>query len=165
LKKVHLPGFTADKIVLVDKEFNLNTLNYKDQNEIIPQFRIRIPSPREVLGNVEDEVNRVGRRINNRVFENFRDTSLPGLPIINWRGCVYGRWCGAGCGGTAPPKDSVDECCMKHDKCYNEKGYFHCGCDKELLRCLDKKRDLRTNKGRYAHVIYNYFKLQSVNCR
>lgn len=72
--------------------------------------------------------------------------------------CVYGRWCGPLCGGGGPPIDDVDACCQVHDNCYGRRGYFACSCDRNLVRCLRPKRNLRTPKGRAAHAISAYFR-------
>lgn len=50
---------------------------------------------------------------------------------------VYGKWCGPGHGG-GTPVDAVDEACMRHDSCYNRRGYFDCDCDATLVRELGK---------------------------
>ena len=47
---------------------------------------------------------------------------------------IYGRWCGPGFGGSGPPIDKVDQVCCLHDKCYDDRGYFDCSCDHELLQ-------------------------------
>lgn len=52
-----------------------------------------------------------------------------GLPI-------YGNYCGPGHGDPAyrtPPVDAVDAVCMDHDRCYDARGYFNCGCDYALI--------------------------------
>lgn len=52
-----------------------------------------------------------------------------GLPI-------YGNYCGPGHGddsGNTAPFDAVDAACRRHDLCYRDKGYFHCGCDRDLI--------------------------------
>ncbi|WP_126426761.1 phospholipase A2 family protein [Brevibacillus marinus] len=71
--------------------------------------------------------------------------------------CFHGNWCGPGCRGPEPPIDDVDACCMLHDKCYQRHGYFSCRCDKKFRKCLREKRDLRSEKGRKAAVMYSYF--------
>lgn len=73
--------------------------------------------------------------------------------------CFYGNWCGPGCSGPDAPIDDVDNCCKKHDKCYEKKGYFSKSCDKKLLECLRSKVDSRTAKGRAAGIIYSYYSL------
>jgi len=49
---------------------------------------------------------------------------------------TYGNWYGANhpadINNAAAPINSVDRACMVHDFCYQEKGYFDCGCDKAL---------------------------------
>jgi len=45
---------------------------------------------------------------------------------------VYGNWCGPGHGG-GTPIDAVDAVCMRHDQCYDAKGYFDCSCDRALI--------------------------------
>ncbi|WP_019913611.1 hypothetical protein [Paenibacillus sp. HW567] len=50
---------------------------------------------------------------------------------------IHGNWCGPGCSGPSGPVDRLDECCMIHDQCYGVYGYFTCGCDRNLLACID----------------------------
>lgn len=45
----------------------------------------------------------------------------------------YGKHCGIGRGSSDPPIDAVDEVCCRHDKCYCERGYFDCSCDRDLI--------------------------------
>lgn len=47
---------------------------------------------------------------------------------------VYGNHCGPGHGDrNAPAIDAVDQVCKDHDRCYDDRGYFNCGCDRELI--------------------------------
>ncbi|MED1643609.1 phospholipase A2 family protein [Brevibacillus agri] len=71
--------------------------------------------------------------------------------------CLYGNWCGPGCSEPGAPIDDIDRCCKKHDRCYQKRGYFSCSCDQELLRCLQNKIDMNTEKGRVAAMISAYF--------
>lgn len=41
---------------------------------------------------------------------------------------IWGAWCGPGHGG-GEPEDTFDTLCMRHDRCYIERGYFDCWCD------------------------------------
>lgn len=41
---------------------------------------------------------------------------------------IWGAWCGPGHGG-GQPEDTFDTLCMRHDRCYIERGYFDCWCD------------------------------------
>lgn len=41
---------------------------------------------------------------------------------------IWGAWCGPGHGGGVP-EDTFDTLCMRHDRCYIERGYFDCWCD------------------------------------
>jgi hypothetical protein len=45
----------------------------------------------------------------------------------------YGKHCGIGRGSSDPPIDAVDEVCCRHDKCYCERGYADCSCDRGLI--------------------------------
>lgn len=73
-------------------------------------------------------------------------------------GCVHGRWCGAPyCSGPGDPCDDVDACCKKHDDCYDQRGYWACSCDRELLRCLAPKINPKTRKGIAAGLMFGYF--------
>src|SRR5690348_11508201 len=50
---------------------------------------------------------------------------------------VYGNWCGPGHGGeSGPPIDPVDQVCCRHDKCYDQRGYFDCSCNPPLLDAM-----------------------------
>jgi hypothetical protein len=58
--------------------------------------------------------------------------SAGGLP-------VYGNYCGPGHGDptyTTPPVDAVDAVCEAHDRCYDTRGYFNCGCDRALITAM-----------------------------
>ena len=46
---------------------------------------------------------------------------------------VYGNWCGPGFGGPDPPIDAVDQVCCRHDKCFGDRGFDDCGCNRDLL--------------------------------
>jgi hypothetical protein len=46
---------------------------------------------------------------------------------------IYGNWCGPGHGGSGPPLDPVDRVCCLHDRCYDDRGYFDCSCDRDLI--------------------------------
>jgi len=50
---------------------------------------------------------------------------------------IWGNWCGPG-HGSGPPQDILDRGCQIHDKCYEEKGYFSCSCDWELVAYIDR---------------------------
>ena len=84
-------------------------------------------------------------------FENGAQDVRPALP------CLYGKWCGPGCSGPDEPKDNVDACCRDHDKCYEERGYLSCSCDRELQRCIKPRINLLTAKGRAAGAVWTYF--------
>jgi hypothetical protein len=71
--------------------------------------------------------------------------------------CIYGNWCGPGCGGPGGPIDNVDQCCQSHDRCYDARGYFACSCDRELLGCVWPKMSIWTAKGRAAIAVYGWF--------
>jgi hypothetical protein len=46
---------------------------------------------------------------------------------------VYGNWCGPGFGGPNPPIDAVDQVCCRHDKCFDDRGFDDCSCNRDLL--------------------------------
>lgn len=70
--------------------------------------------------------------------------------------CIYGNWCGPGCGG-GDIKDDVDNCCKKHDDCYDRNGYFCCSCDRKVVQCVTPKINPFTAKGRAAAAVAAYF--------
>lgn len=49
---------------------------------------------------------------------------------------VHGNWCGPGHGG-GRAVDALDEVCMRHDQCYDRRGYLDCDCDRTLVREID----------------------------
>lgn len=46
---------------------------------------------------------------------------------------IWGNWCGSG-----TPQDVLDRGCQIHDKCYEDKGYFSCLCDWELVAYINR---------------------------
>ncbi|MGC5326030.1 phospholipase A2 family protein [Brevibacillus sp. SYSU BS000544] len=76
--------------------------------------------------------------------------------------CLYGRWCGLNCSGPGKPIDSVDRCCMKHDKCYDKYGKFNLSCDKKFMKCLKSKINLFTKQGRMAAAMYSFYKAKTL---
>ncbi|KAL1210638.1 Phospholipase A2-delta [Cardamine amara subsp. amara] len=58
----------------------------------------------------------------------------------NGYGIRYGKYCGLGyfgCPGEKPC-DALDDCCMKHDKCVDEKGMTYIECHQNLQRCVNE---------------------------
>lgn len=52
---------------------------------------------------------------------------------------IYGNYCGPGHGdktGCSPADDNVDATCCRHDVCYDQRHYFDCGCDCDLVRSM-----------------------------
>ncbi len=76
--------------------------------------------------------------------------------------CIYGNWCGPLCSGPDAPISAVDRCCMYHDQCYGEHGYFNCDCDRDIIICLLPYYYMGSE---WAIVITEYFLLQyDINC-
>ncbi|KAB3539714.1 hypothetical protein F8154_00755 [Alkaliphilus pronyensis] len=76
--------------------------------------------------------------------------------------CIYGNWCGPMCSGPDAPISAVDRCCMHHDQCYGEQGYFNCDCDREIIICLLPYYYMGSE---WAILITEYFLLQyNINC-
>lgn len=46
---------------------------------------------------------------------------------------TYGNWCGPGKSGPGQPIDAVDRVCCQHDKCYSDRGYLACSCERDLI--------------------------------
>ena len=47
---------------------------------------------------------------------------------------VYGNHCGPGYGDpNVPPVDLIDAACYRHDRCYEQRGYLECGCNRQLI--------------------------------
>ncbi|MGY4691595.1 hypothetical protein [Salibacterium sp. K-3] len=88
--------------------------------------------------------------------------SQDGKVTISAVPCLYGNWCGPGCSGPEAPISEVDTCCMEHDNCYAEEGYFDCGCDEDILQCL---APYYYQGSEWAILITNYFLEQyDINC-
>lgn len=51
---------------------------------------------------------------------------------------VWGNWCGPGHSGPGTPVDTLDTLCMRHDKCYAQRGYLSCYCDAQLKAEIDR---------------------------
>lgn len=45
----------------------------------------------------------------------------------------YGNRCGPGNSGPGAPINTLDRLCQQHDRCYGNRGYFACSCDRELI--------------------------------
>lgn len=80
---------------------------------------------------------------------------------------IHGNWCGPGYpkpGENPEPIDSADAACMRHDHCYEEKGYFDCSCDQRLVEEIVGGRDYASlNPSGIEWKIINYFAASS--CR
>jgi hypothetical protein len=57
----------------------------------------------------------------------------PVLPVPMAGLELYGNWCGPGNSGPGAPIDAVDQVCCLHDKCYTDRGYLDCSCDRDLV--------------------------------
>nr|WP_304214096.1 Parvovirus coat protein VP1-like protein [Fredinandcohnia onubensis] len=76
--------------------------------------------------------------------------------------CMPGyRWCGPGCGGSGPPTNQVDSCCMRHDLCYQRYGPSR-ECDLAFMECLRQQRNRYTKEGRDAAFFYNVMRLRTL---
>lgn len=76
---------------------------------------------------------------------------------------LYGNWCGPGHGG-GEAIDGLDECCRKHDRCYEENGKYSCECDKALIRDIAGKFGEMDWKAKmYAVAIVVYFLIAPCN--
>ena len=62
----------------------------------------------------------------------------------------YGNWCGANhpkdIHNADSPINLLDQACMLHDMCYQEKGYFNCECDSQL----NQQMKLAITENRYS---------------
>lgn len=70
------------------------------------------------------EFNRIAPAYGPIVRPNSTTAPMDGFP-------VWGNWCGPG-HGSGTPIDTLDTLCMRHDKCYGQRGYFDCYCDAQL---------------------------------
>lgn len=118
---------------LVDGEV-VETLNMEVTDEYLEDLKnVKDPENMEIADNKEDV--------------------LAQLP------CIYGNWCGPGC-GSGTPISKVDSCCKAHDGCYGSTGYFACSCDRKLHRCL---APYVADGSQWAITISLWFKKQPCN--
>lgn len=75
------------------------------------------------------------------------DSGRPGMSLNAGFG-VWGNWCGPGNSGPGAPVDTLDTLCMRHDKCYAQRGYFSCYCDAQLKAEIDRWAHRMTSKER-----------------
>jgi hypothetical protein len=77
---------------------------------------------------------------------------------------TYGNWCGLKHGG-GKPIDTLDSLCMKHDKCYDKKGYFACSCDRALIRGIiaNATKFKKVKEYAAAYAILAYFTIAPCN--
>lgn len=72
---------------------------------------------------------------------------------------IYGNWCGPG-HGSGTPIDTLDAICKEHDLCYQQCGYFNCGCDEQLILAISQQEHKMKPKERIvALAIATYFKM------
>ena len=50
---------------------------------------------------------------------------------------VHGNWCGPD-HGKGEAVDALDRACMRHDKCYQQRGFGDCECDAQLINDIDE---------------------------
>lgn len=60
--------------------------------------------------------------------------------------------------------DALDESCRIHDFCYDERGYFSCSCDKELLERLAQVQCETFRCRQYLPRIRGVFKFNQGIC-
>jgi hypothetical protein len=83
---------------------------------------------------------------------------------------IYGNYCGPGHGdptGRMPPIDAVDAVCRAHDLCYDNRGYFNCRCDRNLITSMPgaiANTPTAVGKGAGAAVL-SYFANAACVCR
>ncbi|WP_107840095.1 hypothetical protein [Metasolibacillus meyeri] len=71
---------------------------------------------------------------------------------------IWGNWCGPGY-GSGILKDVLDKGCQTHDKCYEDKGYFNCDCDAQLVDYIEKNfSEMAFIEKLFAIAIKIYFK-------
>ncbi|MDH5326561.1 MAG: hypothetical protein OEZ68_09215 [Gammaproteobacteria bacterium] len=83
---------------------------------------------------------------------------------------IYGNWCGpdhpVDTSKAPTPIDHLDASCQVHDLCYEEKGYFDCGCDAQLTASIRLGLEQGVYKGSERHMartVHNYFKASPCN--
>lgn len=65
---------------------------------------------------------------------------------------AYGNWCGPGY-GSGTPIDLLDTGCRSHDKCYKNKGYHKCSCDKTFLKYVQDNYSKMTGASQKAMAV------------
>ncbi|WP_197059361.1 hypothetical protein [Cryobacterium sp. MLB-32] len=77
-------------------------------------------------------------------------TTMAGVPI-------WGNWCGPGHGGGAAI-DVLDSICQTHDRCYDDRGYFACSCDREIVADIRNSiNQMTTGEKAMAVAVSTYF--------
>lgn len=136
----NLPEFTAvaslSRNWTIDARASIRHLKLSSVNlQVIPQ-QLRAPGGTIDLGRIPEDVE--------ILTQEFGKCEEPGCDecagnVLEGDGLpVYGNWCGPGHGGdpNTPAIDPVDAVCKAHDLCYDERGYFDCSCDREMLERL-----------------------------
>ncbi len=79
---------------------------------------------------------------------------------------LHGNWCGPG-HGSGNPIDKIDKACKVHDECYDNRGYFDCKCDQELVLALPAAiRDTSCAKARAkGTLILAWFAAAGCTCK
>ncbi|KGJ71921.1 hypothetical protein GY21_18840 [Cryobacterium roopkundense] len=77
-------------------------------------------------------------------------TTMAGVPI-------WGNWCGPGHGGGSAV-DVLDSICQTHDRCYEDRGYFACSCDRKIVADIRNSIHLMTSGEKaMAVAVSTYF--------
>lgn len=83
------------------------------------------------------------------------DGSDSGIQLRSMPG--YGNWCGPGNSGPGAPINTLDRLCQQHDRCYGNRGYFSCSCDRELIQGIRDNSFSGFGENAAALAIATYF--------
>lgn len=106
----------------------------------------------EYLISIGDEFNKISEYHE----KNSELTQELGIPI-------HGNWCGPGHSGPGAPIDTLDRLCQTHDRCYGNRGYFACSCDRELVQAIRTSRFSGATEKAKAVAIATYFSTAPCN--
>ena len=154
----------SDSSDFIDKAFASETV-HKGEKVIVRGYRINedtmIKDHEEEYS--KEEYNLIIRDLNKKdEFLSEKEVDEDNNETKNILPCIYGNWCGPLCSGPDDPISPVDTCCMYHDQCYGENGYFNCDCDLEIIHCLARYYYMGSE---WAIIITEYFIIQyETNC-
>lgn len=139
----------TDKDLLNAGEQLESYIYYEDGKPFVNIEKVKLDGLAEEYIEISLMVNHISKSYAN-YQANTTMITRKGLPI-------WGNWCGPG-HGSGPPQDVLDRGCQIHDMCYEDKGYFSCSCDWELVAYIDRNfHRMGLKEKLFASAIKIYF--------